>query len=162
MVVRHPAHSAKGPAALLRPLLPSCNLSVLHKNTRMCTKQRSAHHSLPVPSLEKKRSLLPPVRLFPSTPPAFHNVLQPFLLYCCVYFAEREVEAAKKSKLLIFPVMQIVCIGIGKETRIWHFFRWPLNHVFLYIERCLWHHLYLSLAVGWKSSLIFVGWFMGP
>lgn len=159
VMVRHPAHSAKGPSALLRPLL-SWNFSVLHKNTRMCTKQRSARHRFPVPRLEEKRSILPPVRWFPSTPPAFRNVLQAFPAVSALL--KGMLKQQRRVSFWFFQWCKLSVLESVKKPEFATSFCWPLNHVFLYIERCLWHHLYLSLAVGWKSNLIFLAWFMGP
>jgi len=98
-VVRLSALSAKEPAAFLRPLVPSCSLFGLHKSMKMCTWQRSACHPFPIPSLEKKRSLLPSVQWFPSASQHFVKCYRPFLPCHWVCFAEMDVEAAKKCKL---------------------------------------------------------------
>lgn len=115
MAVRLAARSAEEPAALPSPLIPSCSLAVLHKNTKMCSWQRSTCHPLPVPSLEKKPLLSSGSRALPQ------HFIKCTGLSCCATVSVLLKEMFKQQRgvslflcwlvLLFFPPeVQVVCI----------------------------------------------------
>lgn len=99
---------------------------------------------------------------FWELPQHFMKCYRSFLPGYCVCFAERDIETAKKCKLFFSQWCKLSVLESIKKPEFVTSFVWPLNHVFPDIERCVWHHLCLSLATGWKSNLIFLGWIIGP
>lgn len=134
--VKLPACPVKELAALLRPLIPSCILSVLHKSTKMCTQQSSTCHLFFFPVCKEASYLLSSGSW--ALVQHFVKCYRPFLPCYCFCFAERDVEAAKKCKLFFFfQWCKLSVLESIKKPEFVTDFLWPLNHAFPYIEGCL-------------------------
>lgn len=142
--------------ALLRQLGASCSHSALPKSTKTDAQQSNSYL---VPGLEERRSL----SFCPVVSQCFPSILWGVSgLPCCAV-----VSALWKQRRRISFFAQWCRLpqleSIQKLQFVTSFLR-PLNHAFYYSQRDACDIVWAlgNVAIGWRSNLIFLGWFTGP